>query len=303
MATRRYEEHAAVGIAAALAGVGLGAVAVYQGSAARLKRLAATRTWIANSTTVQALMSVPGASAAVEDRFNQAEALVAITAQPVTPALELAPAAQVAIIFDDETNLAAAVTGGTLNRAITTVIYDYEHWSKTPAAQQQNSAAYVEAAAYACHSAGLKLIAAPSPDLVNALGVTSTDALTQWQAFFDLGLAAAAARYADGVVVQAQGVEGDPAHYLSIVRTFARQARLANPYVKIYVVLSGAPSGQAVPSEQLYSLMLSVADTVDGYWLYVPLRVAAPASGEALTASQSVQEDAQVQLVALLGSV
>jgi len=298
----RREEHALLGMGAAAAGLGLGALAVYQGSAARLRKLAATRTWVANDSTLSALLTIPGAETAVQKRFNQPAAIVALTQQPVTPALELSPAAQVAIIYRDEQALAAAVQGGTLNRAVTTIIYDYEHWSYTPLDQQQNSAAYVEAAAAVCHAANLKLVAAPSPNIVQALGQPA--GVGVYSAFLALGLAGAAARYADAVVAQAQNLEGDPATYGAWTRAFARQAKVANPYCKIWVTLSGAPNGAPLPSETLYGLMLSVADAVDGYWLYVPLRAEQPPSAtSAVSAAQAAQEQSEFNIIGLLQSV
>lgn len=300
---RRRNEHLIVGGVAALAGLGAGAAAVYGGSAARLQALAKGKTWMANLSTINSLMATPGGLLPTEARFNQAGSLTIIESEPVTPALTATPAAQVAITYKDANALAAAVEGGTLNRAVTSVIWDYEHWPGTPLEQQQDSAAYAEAASVACHTAPkpVSFIAAPSPSIVVALG--AAEGPTMYDTFLALGLAGAAARYADGVVIQAQQLEGNPSRYLSWTRSFILQAKLANPYVKCYVTLSGAPNGKALSSETLYGLALSVAQIVDGYWLFVPITAAEPQVGVVPSGAQATEVSAQQQIVAMLGSL
>lgn len=299
----KHLEHLVVGTLAGAAGVTLGAIGVYQVSSLRLKRLAATRTWIANDTTLGALNSLPGGAAVTTARFNQPSGIVVIERQPITSALNVAAAAQVAMVYGDESQLASDVGGGLLNRAITTVIYDYERWPKTPAAQQADPGPYLEAGAAVAHQAGLKFWAAPSPNIAQVVSPSTTGVLSTYDTFLSLGGAATAARYSDAVIAQSQELEGNPANYVAWTNAFARQAKFTNPRVKVYVTLSGAPGNVAIPAETLWTMMLQVSPYVDGYWLYVPLIAALPASGAALSSGQAVQQQSAFNLISVLGGL
>lgn len=296
---RRHEEHVLVGVAAGIVGGGAAIGAGYLLSAAYRKNLAAKRVWIANDTTLSQLFGLPGSTQAVNARFNQASAMVVIDQQPVTEAKNLAPAAQVAITFADETVLAAQIQGGLLNRAITTVIYDYERWPRTPLAQQQDSGLYAQLAAGVTHAAGLQFIAAPSPNIVLSVDPSSTSIYND---FLGLGLAAAAARYADGVVAQAQELEGNAGAFSAWVRNFALQAKAANPRVAVYTTLSGAPGGHAIGQAQLYAMALSVAPFVDGYWLYIPI-TQAPGTSPTASAAAAAQAQSEFNILSFLESL
>lgn len=297
----RREEHIVVGVASGLVAGGVAVGSGYLLSAAYRKNLAAKRVWIANDTTLQQMFTLPGATAAVNARFNQASAMVVIERQPVTEARNLAPNANVAIVFTDETMLAAQVQGGLLNGAIKTVIYDYERWPKTPLAQQQDSGPFVERAATICHAAGLQLIAAPSPNIVLTVSPSSTSIYND---FLNLGLAGAAATYADGVVAQAQELESaqNTSAFTSWVQKFAVQAKAANPHVKVYTTLSGAPGGVPISQAAIYQMALSVAPFVDGYWLYIPITQAS-GTPPTTSAAAAAQAQAEFNLLSFLESL
>jgi hypothetical protein len=302
VALTRHEEHLLVGLGGLAAGVAVGGVAAWYASEARLRSLARSRTLIVNVPTLQALLALPGSEQVVQSRIDQPRAIVIPNGQPVTPALQLAPAARVGLVYRDATKLIGDVQGGVLNRNVLWLFWDYEDWSYTPQDQQINSGAYCEAAAGVCHNAGLKFAAAPSPGITQTILGEQLSILDQYQRFLDLGLAGAAARYADAVVAQAQLLEGNPSHYVSWVRRFALQARLANPRVQVWTVLSASPSGQAYAPTTLYQELLSVAAIVDGYWLFVPLRVA-EGTPPSSSLQAAVQEQATFSLLSMLASL
>ncbi len=63
----------------------------------------------------------------------------------------------------------------------------------------------------------------------------------KYDEYLSLGIAAAAARYADVYVARARGLETDSSAYESFVRSAANQASDANPNVEI---LSGLSTGR-----------------------------------------------------------
>jgi hypothetical protein len=151
--------------------------------------------------------------------------------------------------------------------ATAAVLYDDEDWSLTPEAQQQDPAKY-EAEGYRLSRAhGVVFIAAPAMDLVRVLDPDGSGSTVQ--RFLGLDLIGQAARDADVVDIQAQGLEGS-AQYASFVTAAARQARSANPDVKVLAGLSTNPSGRAISATVLAADADAVRGVVDGYWLNIP---------------------------------
>jgi hypothetical protein len=147
------------------------------------------------------------------------------------------------------------------------LLYDVEAWSLTPREQQLDPAKY-EAGNHAFAQAHhLTFLATPATDLVNVLDPHGAG--TGQDRFLKLGIIADAARNADVVDIQAQGLEGSP-KFADFVTQAAAQARAANPKVIVLAGISTNPSGRAVDATTFADDANAVRGVVDGYWLNVP---------------------------------
>jgi hypothetical protein len=163
------------------------------------------------------------------------------------------------------TNLAggnADVPAGT-----TALLYDDEHWPLTPLAQQRDPGGYGAQALRLAHGKGMVLIATPATDLAEVLDPGGTGSADQ--RFLALDVIASVARNADIVDIQAQGLEGS-AMYGQFVTAVARQARAANPKVKVLAGISTNPSGRTIGAQTFAQDADEVRGVVDGYWLNIP---------------------------------
>ncbi len=149
---------------------------------------------------------------------------------------------------------------------VTEVLYDPEHWSFTPAAEQDDVGLATQQAAQLARHAGLRLIVAPATNLADVLAPGQPVA----SAFLGSRLLSQVAVSADSVEIQAQGLESRPAQYAAFVRAAAGEVRGANPDAVLYAGLSSNPSGQAVRASQLEADISATAGEVAGYWLNVP---------------------------------
>ncbi|HEX4788585.1 MAG TPA: hypothetical protein VH372_09005 [Actinospica sp.] len=149
----------------------------------------------------------------------------------------------------------------------TALLYDDEHWSLTPLAQQRDPGDSGAQALRLAHDEGMVLIATPAPDLADVLDPGGTGSADQ--RFLSLDVIASVARNADIVDIQAQGLEGS-ARYEQFVTAAARQARAANPKVKVLAGISTNPSGRTVSAQTFAQDANEVRGVVDGYWLNIP---------------------------------
>jgi hypothetical protein len=140
-------------------------------------------------------------------------------------------------------------------------------WPFTPDEEKMAPALYEQKFAALVHEHGLMFISAPATNIVNAIRPESQ---RKYDAYLELGIAREAARHSDIFEIQAQGSEMAVNKFRDFVAQAARQARQANPEVKVLVGLSTAPNGQVVTSEQLYQAAKSVIDLADGFWLNIP---------------------------------
>lgn len=198
-----------------------------------------------------------------------------------------APEAIKAVTFADETQLAQAVATGTcsgdqsypdcLPEGTGAVLYDAESWQHTPEVQKESVAAlrtYYHRAAEAAHAhkPRLLLIATPATDLVDVLspGLPFPE---RYDKFIQLGIAAAAARYADVYESQGQGLEDwedNPSAYASFTQRAAQQASGANPKVRNLGGLSTNPNGKEKSAEVLLAAAQASAGSVAGWWINDP---------------------------------
>lgn len=167
--------------------------------------------------------------------------------------------------YDD---LKRALESGKLPKETKAVLWDPEAWQFTPPEEQHDIAKYAQLAAEAVHGRGLLFIATPATDLERALspGVKTN----RYDEFLRLGIAGAAARYADIYEVQAQGSLGNLALYTRFVKGAVAQARAANPKVIVFAGLSTNPSGKHVTPKDLYDAVMATRNDVAGYWLNIP---------------------------------
>ena len=153
-----------------------------------------------------------------------------------------------------------------LSPRISMILYDPEHWSFTPIAQQSAVGPSTRTAASIAHSAGRELIVAPATNLaqVKAPGESTANAFMQTS---DLEKVASSANW---VEIQAQGLERNPGRYLAYINEALRQIRLANPNAVVYAGLSTNPSGPAVDAAELVEDVRLTSSAVSGYWLNIP---------------------------------
>lgn len=177
-----------------------------------------------------------------------------------------------AIPFDTFTSFGAikdALEQSMLVPGVEGIMYDNESWRFTPVKEQQNPADYERLAADLVHSYGLLLIAAPAVDLVPVLAPGTRG--SRYDTYLQLGIAADAARHADVIDIQAQGLELNTGAYENFVRQAAAQARGANPRVLVLAGVSTNPSGRKVTADTILRAITATRDIVDGYWLNIPL--------------------------------
>ena len=117
------------------------------------------------------------------------------------------------------------------------------------------------------HANGFEVIITPHQSLMSVPGgrCGAEPHETETDAYIRCDIAGQAARFADVVETQAQGMQATPDDYRSFVVATALQARLANPSVR---VISGLTANGA-SAQQMYAAWDSVRDVVDGFYLAV----------------------------------
>lgn len=174
------------------------------------------------------------------------------------------------VSFTNERTLDTAIVTHRLRPGTRAVIYDDEHWSLTPVDQQTDPGRFYRLAAQVAHRYGLLLIATPGTDLVQSIA-PGTSSAQRYAEFLRLGVAGAAARYADVYEVQAQGSEADLARYVTFVQAASAQAERAHPGVELLAGIStNSLQGGMEAASQLLEAVLATRAIVDGYWLNDP---------------------------------
>jgi hypothetical protein len=163
-----------------------------------------------------------------------------------------------------------AETAGTSSyflRGMHAAMYDPERWDATPISEQRDPIRWFGRFARIARRHVDMVMISPHPNLTLVPGARCTaGSATVYEAFLSCGLAGAAARQADIVEIQAQGLERDPSDYRAFVLEAAGQARAANPHVRVIAGLSSMPG---VRVADLYDAWRSVTDVVDGYYLAI----------------------------------
>ncbi len=170
--------------------------------------------------------------------------------------------------FRSYADLKRALDGGKIPAEVKAILWDPESWEFTPSEEQHDIAKFAKLAADAVHSRGLIFIATPATDLTRILSPSVTTG--RYDEFLRLGIATAAARYADVYEIQAQGSLGNLELYTHFVKGAVAQARAANPKVTVFAGLSTNPSGKHVTPKDLYDAVMATRNDVAGYWLNIP---------------------------------
>jgi len=152
-------------------------------------------------------------------------------------------------------------------RDMTTAMYDPEGWEETPPTERRDPGHYFQRFAARAHANGFEVIITPHQSLMSVPGgrCGADPGETETDAYIRCDIAGQAARFADVVETQAQGMQATPSDYRSFVVATALQARLANPSVR---VISGLTANGA-SARQMYAAWDSVRDVVDGFYLAV----------------------------------
>jgi endoglucanase len=250
-------------------------------AAAPVNGLNGPASWIVSGSGAQGFLSAsPGASQLL---FNTPYTYVTGTGAADTSQLGLQTAVPTAT-FTNEASLAAAITTNALRPG--TVAVQYAPSSPvTPRNQLTDpSNAFLQASLVA-HQHGLLLIGAPSLNVVAATA-PHLKAIKRTSKFLQRRIAAAAARYSDVYVIQAQTLERTPSRFSAFVRQAAAQAVNAHGSVEILTeIRSGAGTG--APTAPMLERDLSGAGSaVSGYDLIDPASadLTQPAPGDAAVA-------------------
>ena len=175
-----------------------------------------------------------------------------------------------AVVTEDFTSyadLSSAIAAGQLLPGVQAVLYDPEHWSFTPLAEQQNVTTYIGEAATLAHRHGLQIIVTPSLDLVDVLAPGAAgDTVSR---FLATGIEQAAAA-ADVVDVQAQSKEHDPAAYASFVLQAASAVHGRRTAAIVVAGISTNPPSGPVTGAGLAAAMTAVLGQAQGFWLNIP---------------------------------
>jgi hypothetical protein len=224
------------------------------------------RSWIVSGATLTRLLAADTAGRTTARNFDTPHAYVLTGAGDwaVPHGWSSTPTAS----FSSWTALQSAFARHTLDPRIRAVLYDNEHWSLTPAAEQADPAHYDQLAAQLVHQHHLLFIAAPATDLVKQLRPDATTGA--FDTYLSLGLAGDIASSADVLDLQAQGAEDNPTLFASFVSAAAAQARRAHPGVVVLAGISTNPSGTPVTAAVIDRSARAVQADVDGYWLNDP---------------------------------
>jgi hypothetical protein len=218
-------------------------------------------TWVIDRSALAALGSAGMSNSQLSELFNNAHTYI------VGSASGTAESANISAWISPQSITVTDLRPAGFSRGAAAVLYDVEDWALTPKAQQQNPAKYEAEGHRLARTRGVVFIAAPAMDLVHVLDPNGSGTVAQ--RFLTLDLIGQAARNADVVDIQAQGLEGS-SQYTSFVTAAAAQAKATNPDVRVLAGLSTNPAGRTIGAAALARDAESVRGVVDGYWLNIP---------------------------------
>jgi Cellulase (glycosyl hydrolase family 5) len=250
-------------------------------AAAPVNGLDGPASWIISGSGAQSFLSAsPGAAQLL---FNTPFTYVTGTGAADTSQLGLQNAVPTAT-FTNEASLAAAITTNQLRPG--TVAVQYAPSSPvTPRNQLTDPGNAFLQASLVAHQHGLLLIAAPSLNVVVATA-PHLKAIKRTSKFLQRRIAAAAARYSDVYVIQAQSLERTPSRFSAFVRQAAAQAVNAHASVEILTEIRSGTGAGAPTAPMLEQDLSSAGSAVSGYDLIDPSSadLTQPAPGDAAVA-------------------
>jgi hypothetical protein len=152
---------------------------------------------------------------------------------------------------------------GPINEPV--IVYNPEPWAETPENEQRDPISASRTFANLAHAKGKAVLIIPSCNLLrlaNGPGGPTRACVDQ--------LLVPIARVADYVDFEAQSLETNPQAYSDVVHYAVARMKAANPNVKVIVQLSTADRRRTNAStDTLLQCARSVADVVDGYFIFV----------------------------------
>jgi hypothetical protein len=149
-------------------------------------------------------------------------------------------------------------------------LYSQDSTSENSQWEMTNVAEAHERASALLHSLGVQVITFPANDIVwKTPPVPNRD---QYQAFISRNIAADAARRADVVGVQSQGLTANPEAFARYLTQTCDQARTAKPGIPFFGGLATERLGTLISAGQMYAAYLATSHICDGYWINVNRR-------------------------------
>ncbi|MGP7998403.1 MAG: hypothetical protein ACLPKI_13915 [Streptosporangiaceae bacterium] len=149
-------------------------------------------------------------------------------------------------------------------------LYSQDSTSENSLWEMTHTSQAHERACELLHARGLKVITFPANDIVwKAPPVPDRD---QYQAFITRHIPSDAARHADAVGVQSQGLTADAAAFAMYIRRARDQVRSACPGITFFGGLATERLGTLISAEQMHAAYAATSDICDGYWLNVNRR-------------------------------
>jgi hypothetical protein len=149
-------------------------------------------------------------------------------------------------------------------------LYSQDTTSENSQWEMTNLGPAHEQACALLHGQGLKVIAFPGNDIVWKLPpVPDRD---QYRAFISRGIAGQAARHADIVGVQSQGLTADADAFADYIARARDQARTASPAIPFFGGLATERLGTLISAGQMHAAYMATAGLCDGYWINVNRR-------------------------------
>lgn len=170
--------------------------------------------------------------------------------------------------FKSVSTMAQAFSAGDINSWDRAVVYDPEHWSQTPLAEQQSVVAATAEAAQLAAAHHLTFIATPATDLMEALTPGQWPLAQDYLSYNLAGKIAAAGPQLLGVQAQAQ--EENPSAYGALTAGGAAQVRDANASVAVIGDLTDHIGSTPVPVASVVAAAGAVDQVVDGFFLNAP---------------------------------
>lgn len=154
---------------------------------------------------------------------------------------------------------------GSFPAGVKWVMFGLESTSASPEVEKRNPALYLKDFALLAHRHGLHVMEVPGRDLV---GVPGAACRAQTGEKFDHAFLRchipADARYADVLLIEAQGDQSDVRAYSALVSAAASQVQAVAPDI---TVMSGLTTDRGDSAAQIFACWEATHAAVSGYWM------------------------------------